>query len=79
MIDEVRNLMDQYVAWLKEKTSLREINGSVEVTTPYLDRHNDYLQFYIKRNKNVFVLTDDGYIISDLKHSGCKLDTDKRQ
>jgi hypothetical protein len=79
MIDEVRNLMDQYVAWLKEKTSLREINGSVEVTTPYLDRHNDYLQFYIKRNKNGFVLTDDGYIISDLKHSGCKLDTDKRQ
>lgn len=79
MIDEVRNLMDQYLAWLKEKTSLREINGSVEVTTPYLDRHNDYLQFYIKRNKNGFVLTDDGYIISDLKHSGCKLDTDKRQ
>ena len=79
MIDDVRNLMDQYMAWLKEKTMLREINGSVEVTTPYLDRHNDYVQFYVKRNQNGYVLTDDGYIITDLKHSGCKLDTEKRQ
>jgi hypothetical protein len=79
MIDEVRNLMDQYLAWLKEKTTLREINGSVEVTTPYLDRHNDFLQFYVRHNKNGYILTDDGYIISDLKHSGCKLDTQKRQ
>jgi|SRR5882672_2338167 len=79
MIDDVRNLMDQYMAWLKQKTMLREINGSVEVTTPYLDRHNDYIQFYVKQNQNGYVLTDDGYIITDLKHSGCKLDTDKRQ
>jgi hypothetical protein len=79
MIDDVRNLMDQYMAWLKQKTLLREINGSVEVTTPYLDRHNDYIQFYVKRNQNGYVLTDDGYIITDLKNSGCKLDTDKRQ
>jgi len=79
MIEEVRNLMDEYVAWLKQKTMLREINDAVEVTTPYLDRHNDYLQFYIKRNKNGYVLTDDGYIIEDLNRAGCKLDTPKRQ
>jgi hypothetical protein len=79
MIDEVRNLMDEYLVWLKQKTLLREINGSVEVTTPYLDRHNDYLQFYVKHNKNGYILTDDGYIIEDLNRSGCKLDTPKRQ
>lgn len=79
MIDEVRNLMDQYVAWLKEKTTLREVNDHVEITTPYLDRHNDHIQFYVKRNKSGYILTDDGYTIDDLKHSGCKLDTPKRQ
>ncbi len=79
MIDEVQNLMNQYWSWLKEKTTLREVKESVEVTTPYLDRHNDYIQFYVKRNKGGFVLTDDGYTVEDLKRSGCKLDTPKRQ
>jgi hypothetical protein len=45
MIEEVQRLMDQYLAWLKDKTTLRQIDEFVEVTTPYLDRHNDYLQF----------------------------------
>jgi uncharacterized protein DUF1829/uncharacterized protein DUF1828 len=79
MIEEVRHLMDQYIAWLKDKTTLRQVNDFVEVTTPYLDRHNDYLQFYIKPNKNGFVLTDDSYIIEDLRRSGCKLDSLKRR
>jgi len=79
MIEEVRNLMDQYLVWLKEKTALREVNDHVEITTPYLDRHNDYIQFYVRRNKNGYILTDDGYTIEDLKLSGCKLDTPKRQ
>ena len=33
--------------WLKDKTTLREVDGEwVEITTPYLDRHNDALQIY---------------------------------
>jgi len=79
MVEEIQLLMDQYLAWLRDKTKLRQINGFVEITTPYLDRHNDYLQFYVKRNNGGFVLTDDGYIIEDLKRSGCTLDTTKRQ
>jgi len=78
MIEEVRLLMDQYLAWLKDKTTLRQVEDWVEVTTPYLDRHNDYLQFYVKRNKGGYILTDDGYTIADLKRSGCSLDTRKR-
>lgn len=79
MVEEVQLLMDQYLAWLRQKTSLRQINDFVEVTTPYLDRHNDYLQFYVRRSNGGYLLTDDGYIIDDLKLSGCKLDTTKRQ
>ena len=39
-----RGLLNQYWKWLKEKTTLRQINDWYEITTPYLDRHNDYLQ-----------------------------------
>jgi Domain of unknown function DUF1829/Domain of unknown function DUF1828 len=79
MIEEIQLLMDRYLFWLKDKTTLRAIDDSIEVTTPYLDRHNDYLQFYVKRNDRGFLLTDDGYVIEDLKRSGCRLDTPKRQ
>jgi hypothetical protein len=79
MIEEIQKLLDNYVAWLRDKTTLRQAPGNwVEITTPYLDRHNDYLQIYARKHNGGFVLTDDGYIIEDLKHSGCKLDSPKR-
>ncbi len=79
MIAEVQSLLDRYWIWLRDETSLREIGDWVEITTPYLDRHNDCLQIYAKRDNEGFVLTDDGYILEDLEQSGCKIDKDKRQ
>lgn len=80
MINEVQQLLDQYWAWLKDKTKLREVGGEwVEITTPHLDRHNDYLQIYARRINGNLVLTDDGYIIGDLIRGGCRLDSPKRQ
>jgi len=79
MIAEIQKLLDQYAAWLKDKTTLRQVKDWIEITTPYLDRHNDYLQFYAKRQNGGYLLTDDGYILEDLEQSGCKLDSPKRQ
>ena len=79
MIGEIQKLLDDYMAWLKDKTTLRQIENWVEITTPYLDRHNDYIQIYAKKENNGFLLTDDGYIIVDLEQSGCKLQSPKRQ
>lgn len=79
MIDEIQKLLDQYIAWLRDKTALRQVKDWIEITTPYLDRHNDYLQIYIKREDSGFILTDDGYIIEDLKRSGCELESKKRK
>lgn len=79
MINEVQSLLDQYWAWLKDRTTLRQIKDWVEITTPYLDRHNDHIQIYAKRRDGGFVLTDDGYVLQDLEQSGCKIDSAKRQ
>ena len=49
MINEIQTLLDQYMKWLKDKTALRQIEDWVEITTPYLDRHNDYIQIYARR------------------------------
>jgi Domain of unknown function DUF1829/Domain of unknown function DUF1828 len=79
MIGEVQRLLDQYVSWLKDKTVLREMRDWVEITTPYLDRHNDYLQIYARRDNGNLVLTDDGYTVGDLRVCGCNLDSPRRQ
>lgn len=79
MINEVQALLDQYWAWLRDKTTLRQIKDWIEITTPYVDRHNDRLQIYAKRRDGGFVLTDDGYVLQDLEQSGCKIDSGKRQ
>ncbi len=80
MVQEIEKLLNDYRAWLKDKTTLREVDGSwVEITTPYLDRHNDALQIYARRENGGYVLTDDRYTIHDLESSGCNLNTEKRQ
>ena len=79
MINNIQNLVDQYHSWLKDNTFLREISREwVEVTTPYIDRHNDFIQIYISRVNGELQLTDDANTISDLLVSGCDLSTPKR-
>ncbi len=79
-VAEIESLLNDYRVWLKDKTTLRELNGSwVEITTPWLDRHNDALQIYARRENGGFVLSDDSYTIHDLEGSGCSLSTDKRR
>lgn len=80
MVQEIDKLLNEYRAWLRDKTTLREIDGSwVEITTPYLDRHNDALQIYARQENGGYVLTDDSHTIRDLEISGCNLNTQKRR
>jgi hypothetical protein len=79
-VADIEKLLNVYRTWLKEKTTLREVDGNwVEITTPYLDRHNDALQIYTRQENAGYLLTDDSYVIHDLEASGCNLHTEKRQ
>ncbi|MGH3720035.1 MAG: DUF1829 domain-containing protein [Pseudonocardiaceae bacterium] len=65
-------VLGSYSKWLKS-TSKVEVpeSGVTELTTPFLDRHNDHLQIYAeKRSPDLFLLTDDGYIVAEPKSSG---------
>lgn len=80
LITELHSHFDNYLAWLKDQTVFSELdNGAVEITAPYLDRHNDYLQFYVLRNEQGLFFTDDGYILNDLAMSGVEFNTPKRK
>lgn len=80
MIDDIQERLQDYWAWLKDNTAVRYADDTdwVEITTPYLDRRNDYLQIYARRQNGNYILTDDGYTLVDLLQSGCSFDTPKR-
>ena len=77
----VEELMEEYSKWLKDKTVLRQVVDTewVEITTPYLGRHNDYVQIYVKIQDDGFLLSDGGETIEDLRMSGCNLESRRRQ
>lgn len=78
--EDIQKHVEGYYRWLNEKTQVKEIKQDwIEITTPYLDRHNDCLQIYAKKEADDYFLTDDGYIINDLLNSGCSLEGSKRQ
>lgn len=77
MLDHVEN----YLKWLKDNMTETEITPNlIEVTTPFLDRHNDYTQIYLEKiENNQYKVTDLGYTVNDLLLSGFELTTEKRK
>lgn len=66
-------MLDGYANWLRNEITVANFGEFQELTTPYLDRHNDYLQIYVKAEENGnIIITDDGYIIGNLNMSGIK-------
>ncbi|HWU16156.1 MAG TPA: DUF1828 domain-containing protein [Devosia sp.] len=71
----IPDLVSDYVSWLRDKTQVRELtHGWHEITTPFIDHHNDMIQIYARRTDDGITITDDGYAISDLADAGCDVD-----
>ena len=76
----MKNLIDNYYDWLKNDTLYENIGEYTKVSTPFLDRHNDCIEFYMKFNSdgNIYI-TDDGYILNDLKICGFEFNTHEQR
>lgn len=81
MSSDADQLADSYLSWIRHGVSAIKLDERIsELTTPFLDRHNDHLQIYAERlGVDLFMLTDDGYIISELKSSGVGRRGDRRR
>lgn len=80
-IDEINELVRQYQSWMKDCTPLRPAyQGWVQVTTPFLDRHNDGIQIYVRKDGDRVTISDQGETLDDLEASGLDLSSSaKRQ
>lgn len=79
-MNSIENLINNYYNWLKTNTLTKEIGEFTEITTPFLDRHNDCIQLYVKReSSNTIYISDDAYTLNDLQSSGIPINTPKRK
>lgn len=67
---DIQKLIDEYAAWLKSEISFEKVGEYCEITTPYLDSANDYLQIYVRQDGDDIFFTDDSATIRNLKMSG---------
>lgn len=76
----MQELVSGYYDWLKDNTLTKNVGEYVEITTPFIDRHNDCIQLYAKLDKDgIYHITDDGYTLSDLQLSGIDFTSPKRK
>ncbi len=78
MIEQIIKLTEEYHNWVSESTTLREIENCVEITTPFLDRHNDMMQIFATVSGDEITLSDYGYTIEDLEFCGINVNTSNR-
>lgn len=76
---DIDRLLEDYWSWLRERMLTQEVGEWTEITTPYLDRHNDYIQIYGRWTDGRIHLTDGGETVQDLLQSGFNFKSEKRQ
>ena len=80
MKNAIFDLIERYHKWLRDKTVLKQKGDVFEITTPCLDRHNDYIQIYLSKNdEGELILSDDGETISDLDTYGCSMSPSRKK
>lgn len=50
-----------------------------EITTPFLDTHNDYFQLYVRQEGDTIFFSDDGQTLSSLTMSGFQLTSNRKK
>lgn len=79
VIMDIQKYIDSYAEWLKSEISFTKIGEYYEINTPFLDNDNDYLQFYVKQDKNELYFTDDGFTLNSLEMTGFSITPNRKK
>jgi len=72
-------IVDAYLDWLRASIKVEEVGTALEISTPFLDRHNDHVQIYARAENGQIRLSDDGFTRAEREHSGVELERGRRQ
>lgn len=73
IITEIQTYIDNYIRWLKSEITFSQVGEYYEITAPFLDSKNDYLQIYVKQVGNDIYFSDDGDTLLTLESYGFSL------
>lgn len=73
------DFVTSYLAWLKSQFSCSPTGRCTEITTPFLDHHNDQIQIYAVPTVDGWSLTDAGETLSNFEMSGVRFESAKRK
>lgn len=77
---DIKNLIEEYLDFLRKGISYRQLEKGYEITTPFLDDNNDCIQIYVDDIKeNEIILSDEGVTFANLEDGGLKLNQTRKQ
>jgi predicted RNA-binding protein Jag len=71
--------INNYIEWLKQKILITQIGEWYEITTPFMDYHNDQIQIYAKIDNENIVLTDNGNTLNELELLGVSIERSEKR
>lgn len=77
---DIKSMIDEYVDFLKNNFTYRQIEKGYEITTPFLDNKNDRIQIFVDDiDGEEILLSDDGITVSNLLDAGVNLTPARKQ
>lgn len=76
MIDKLKK---EYLKWTQQKIELKNNQDFVEIVTPFVDLHHDYISIFFSQENNKYKLTDDGYFLDELSMLGIDIQGSPRR
>lgn len=77
MIEDLKLLYEQ---WISKQIQLENFDDFIEITTPFVDMHHDYIQLYFFKEKDgKYKISDDGYTINELSILGLDINNAKKR
>jgi hypothetical protein len=75
---EIQQLIDDYTQWLRKEITFEKIGEYYEITTPFLDNANDYIQIYVRIDGDTIHFSDDGFTLNQLYMNGFQLTSSRK-
>lgn len=76
MLDKLKEI---YYEWNQQKITFENFDSYIEITTPFVDMHHDYIQLFLSKENNQYIISDDGYTINELDMLGIDIKKSKKR
>src|SRR5699024_3772260 len=76
MINDLKKLYDD---WNRKNIILKDFNEFIEIQTPFVDMHNDFIHLYFSKTNEKYIISEDGHTLSELSMLGIDVTNTKKR